>query len=182
MYDLKSKKFCLILYNPSDRDGAVEEADNLQSGLQAVGCQVFKTKWTTKPEIYSLIDDGARRAAEGSLLIVCIMSHGTAGTLRSEDGDGCVLINVLMVRLTRNVPEDLPMVREREKRHNYIPISKENDHCIEHFYQFKTKARRDQIGVVLGCWRAGRRLLMFLFFSCQDMHVLWWTFHDCSQR
>ena len=31
------KKFGFILYNPSDREGAVEEADNLQSGLQAVG-------------------------------------------------------------------------------------------------------------------------------------------------
>ena len=31
------KKFCIILYNLSDREGAVEEADNLQSGLQAVG-------------------------------------------------------------------------------------------------------------------------------------------------
>ena len=42
MYDVKSKKFGLILYNPSDRDGAVEEADNLQSGLQAVGCEVSR--------------------------------------------------------------------------------------------------------------------------------------------
>ena len=61
------------------------------------------------------------RSGEGSLLIVCIMSHGTAGTLRSEDGDGCVLINDLMVILTRNIREDLPMVREREKRLNFIP-------------------------------------------------------------
>ena len=170
MYDVKSKKFGLILYNPSDRDGAEEEANNLQSGLQAVGCQGFRAEWTTKSQIYSLIDDGARRAAEGLLLIVCIMSHGTAGTLRSEDGDKCVLINDLMVRLTRNVPEDLPMVREREKRHNYIPISKEDNHCIEHFYQFKTKASRDQIGVVLECGVAGRHSLMF-FLICQDIHV-----------
>ena len=110
MYDIESEKFGLILYNPSDREGAVKEADNLQSGLQAVGCEVIRRKWTTKPEIYRLIDDGARRAAEGSLLIVCIMSHGTAGTLRSEDGDKCVLINDLMVILTRSLPDNLPMV------------------------------------------------------------------------
>ena len=111
VYDISAGKYGLILYNPSDRDGAVEEADNLQSGLQAVGCQVIRAEWTTKPEIYRLIDDGARRAAEGSLLIVCIMSHGTAGTLRSEDGDKCVLINDLIVILTRNLPDNLPMVR-----------------------------------------------------------------------
>ena len=72
---------------------------------------MINRKWTTKPEIYSLIDDGARRAGEGSLLIVCIMSHGTAGTIRSEDGDKCVFINDLMVRLTRNLPDNFPMVR-----------------------------------------------------------------------
>ena len=108
---MSTGKYGLILYNPSDRDGAVEEADNLQSCLKAVGCQVIREEWKKKAEIYRLIDDGARRAAECSLLIVCVMSHGTAGTLRSEDGDGCVLINDLMVRLTRSIPDNLPMVR-----------------------------------------------------------------------
>ena len=72
---------------------------------------MIRAEWTTKPQIYRLIDDGAMSAAEGSLLIVCIMSHGSAGTLRSEDGDKSVLINDLIVRLTRNVQDNLPMVR-----------------------------------------------------------------------
>ena len=44
------KKFGFILYNPSDREGAVEEADNLQSGLQAVGSQVIREPCTPKAQ------------------------------------------------------------------------------------------------------------------------------------
>ena len=153
VYDISTGKYGLILYNPSDRDGAVKEADTVQSGLQSVGCQVIRAEWKKKAEIYSLIDDGARRAAKGSLLIVCIMSHGTAGTLRSEDGDGCVLINDLMVRLTRNVSEDLHMVREREKRLNFIPTwHRRQAHCIEHSCNLRPKLA----GITLAWyWNAG---------------------------
>ena len=74
MYDVKSEKFGLILYNPSDRDGAIEEADNLQSGLQAVRCQVIREELTTKAELSKQIRDGLQRITDCSLLIVCIMS------------------------------------------------------------------------------------------------------------
>ena len=113
LYQCGANRFGLILYNPTDREGASEEAVNLKEGLHSVECQVFKAEWTTKPEIYSLIDDGASRAANGNLLIVCVMSHGTAGTLRSEDGDRCVLINDLMVRITRIVSDSLTVVRTK---------------------------------------------------------------------
>ena len=83
IYQCLGYRFGLILYNPTDREGASEEAVNLKEGLHSVECQVFKAEWTTKPEIYSLIDDGASRAANGNLLIVCVMSQGTAGTVRS---------------------------------------------------------------------------------------------------
>ena len=112
IYQCVGNRFGLILYNPTDREGASEEAVNLKEGLYSVQCQVFKAEWTTKPEIYSLRDDGASRAANGNLLIVhvCVMSHGTAGTVRSEDGDRCVLFNDLMVRITRIVSDRLPVV------------------------------------------------------------------------
>ena len=62
----------MILYNPSDRDGAVEEADNLQSGLKAVGCQVFREEWTTKVQLNKCMADGLRAADGCSVLIVCV--------------------------------------------------------------------------------------------------------------
>ena len=98
----------MILYNPSDRDGAVEEADNLQSGLQAVGCQVFREEWTTKRELSTLIDKGVKKAAGCSLLVVCIMSHGTAGTLKFQDG--YIVFNDVLLEFTRKVAKDVPMV------------------------------------------------------------------------
>ena len=111
MYDVKSEKFGLILYNPSDREGAVEEADNLQSGLQAVGCQVFREEWTTKAELSKLIRDGLQRITDCTLLIVCIMSHGTAGALRCDDDSRSVAFNDVMFEFTRKLPPELPMVR-----------------------------------------------------------------------
>ena len=48
------------------------------------------------------------------------MSHGSAGTLRSEDGDGCVLINDLIARLTGRLPEDLPLVSPRLPTSNNV--------------------------------------------------------------
>ena len=110
-HDIKSEKFGLILYNPSDREGAVEEADNLQSGLQAVGCQVIRAEWTTKAELSQRIRDGLQRITDRTLLIVCIMSHGTAGTLRCEDDNRSVAFNDVMFEFTRRLPPDLPVVR-----------------------------------------------------------------------
>ena len=105
------KNFGLILYNPSDREGAVEEADNLQSGLQAVGCQVFREEWTTKRELSTLIDKGVRKAAGCSLLVVCIMSHGTAGTLRCEEGETRdIVINDVIQKLRGKQSELTPLV------------------------------------------------------------------------
>ena len=48
------------------------------------------------------------------------MSHGSAGTVRSEDGDGCVLINDLIARLTGRLPEDLPLVSPRLPTSNNV--------------------------------------------------------------
>ena len=114
--DCYGKKFGIILYNPSDRDGAVEEADNLQSGLQAVGCQVFREEWTTKRELSTLIDKGVKKAAGCSLLVVCIMSHGTAGTLKCQDDDGYIVFNDVLLEFTRKLATDVPMVSSSVKK------------------------------------------------------------------
>ena len=111
VYDMSTGKYGLILYNPSDRDGALEEADNLQSGLKAVGCQVFKAEWTTKAEISKQNKDGLQRITDCTLLIVCIMSHGTAGALRCDDDNRSVALNDVMFEFTRKLPPELPMVR-----------------------------------------------------------------------
>ena len=42
IYEISGGLFGLVLYKPKDRDGAVEEANNLESSLHAIGCQVMK--------------------------------------------------------------------------------------------------------------------------------------------
>jgi hypothetical protein len=100
----------LILYNPVSRDGALEEADNLKSGLEAVGCKVIREEWRTKVQLSKLIDEGVQSAVGCSLLIVCIMSHGRAGKLECEDGDGFIIINDILFQFSRKIPAYLPMV------------------------------------------------------------------------
>ena len=103
------------MYNPSSRDGAVEEADNLKSGLEAVGCQVIREQWRTKVQLSKLIDEGLRSAVGCSLLMVCIMSHGRAGNLKCEPhcegGDSFIVINDIIQKFKTKLPKDLPMVR-----------------------------------------------------------------------
>ena len=110
VYDIDGGKFGLILYNPKDRDGAVEEANNLESSLHAIGCQVMKEEWTTKVSLRAHIDHAMDQMAGNSLLVVCIMSHGNAGKLKCADGDKEMIINDILVLITRQIPDDLPMV------------------------------------------------------------------------
>ena len=86
VYEISSGLFGLVLYNPKDRDGAVEEANNLESSLHAIGCQVMKEEWTTKVTLRTHIDHAMDQMAGNSLLVVCIMSHGNAGKLKCDDG------------------------------------------------------------------------------------------------
>ena len=111
VYDNKGEVRGLILYNPDSRDGATKEAEDLHSGLQAVGCQVKEKMWTTKVELNNFIEEGLYSIDECSLLVVCIMSHGTAGYLRCSDGDGSVVINDVLIRFSRVLPEHIPLVR-----------------------------------------------------------------------
>ena len=69
---------------------------------------MFREEWTTKRELSTLIDKSVRTAAGCSLLVVCIMSHGTAGTLKCQDG--YIVFNDVLLEFTRKVVKDVPMV------------------------------------------------------------------------
>ena len=72
---------------------------------------MIREEWTTKAELSKLIRDGLQRITDCTLLIVCIMSHGTAGALRCDDDNRSVALNDVMFEFTRRLPPDLPMVR-----------------------------------------------------------------------
>ena len=72
---------------------------------------MIRAEWTTKPELSKLIRDGLQRITDCTLLIVCIMSHGTAGALRCEDDNRSVAFNDVMFEFTRKLSPELQMVR-----------------------------------------------------------------------
>ena len=115
-YDCDSKPLGLVFYNPHGRDRAKEEADDLHDGLNAAGCDVIKNEWSTKYELVNLMDNGLKCMAKAKhpFLIVCIMSHGSAGRLHTSDGDGSVIINDILYHITRKLKEqhldNIPLV------------------------------------------------------------------------
>ena len=113
-YDCSSSVCGLIFYNPTAREGAKEEADYLESGMEAAGCQlVIKKPWTTKQQLAELIR-GKLEVIKCKLLMVGIMSHGSAGVLRCEDDDHKVVFNDVLLEFTRRLPKEIPMVRSRK--------------------------------------------------------------------
>ena len=116
MCDCDSKPLGLVFYNPHGRDGAKEEADDLHDGLNAAGCDVKVNEWSTKLELVNLMDNGLKCMAEAKhpFLIVCIMSHGSAGRLHTGEGDSSVIINDILYHFTRKLKErhldNIPLV------------------------------------------------------------------------
>ena len=113
-YDCSGRVCGLIFYNPTSREGAEEEADYLELGMEAAGCQlVIKKPWTTKWQLAKHIR-GNMEVITCKLLMVGIMSHGTAGVLRCEDDNHKVVFNDVLQEFTRRLPEEIPMVRTKK--------------------------------------------------------------------
>ena len=108
----ESKRYGLILFSSEDRQGAFEEADGLEQALRATGCDVIKMEWFEAVELHNMIDSAMMRiAGDCSLLIVCLMSHGSRGVLSGSCG-GRVTVNDVLHQLTFCLPSDMciPMV------------------------------------------------------------------------
>ena len=110
VYDYGSKPFALILYNPTSRNGALEEALDLQSGLESLQCQVFSQTWDTKLELSTAIRQGIQSASGCSLFVVCLMSHGRAGVLMCSDDTNRIALNDVMFEFNRKLASNVPLV------------------------------------------------------------------------
>ena len=110
VYDCGSKPFALISYNPTSRNGALEEALDLQSGLESLQCQVFSQKWDTKLELSTAIRQGIQSASGCLLLVVCLMSHGRAGVLMCSDDNNRIALNDVMFEFNRKLESNVPLV------------------------------------------------------------------------
>ena len=76
------RRNAIILYSKEERPGAVEEAEDMQQSLEAVGFQVIVYEWSNTNEIiHQLHYIRCGIMANCSLLTVCTMSHGYRGVL-----------------------------------------------------------------------------------------------------
>ena len=98
-----SKGYALILFSSASRQGAVAEADDLEQALMTSGCDVIKMVWNRATELQCMI------AADCSLLIVCLMSHGCRGVLRASDGEE-IPVNNTLHQFSYTLPEYIPLV------------------------------------------------------------------------
>ena len=106
----KSKRYCMILYNTSNRPGAIEEADNLYRALAAAGTQTSKYEFSRSIELQNIIGDTLEViAGDCSFLVVCVMSHGGRGSV-SGDGGEEIPINTILQQLAHHLPKFIPLV------------------------------------------------------------------------
>ena len=107
------KRYGLVLYNPADREGAESEANAMNECLNKAGFHTRIKQWKHTYELNeeTCITRMQELAAEGlSLLVVCIMSHGTAGVLRDSGGAAMPITDILS-NMRIGLPECLPLVR-----------------------------------------------------------------------
>ena len=105
------KRYGLILYSTLCRPGAEEEAANLERALQTAGCEVTKLEWYNASELHNMIESLVNGLiADSSLLIVCLMAHGSRGAIKGGLGRE-IPVNDLLHQLNFALPKDLPLVR-----------------------------------------------------------------------
>ena len=106
----KSKRYGVILFRSEGRQGAVDEADDLEQALTATGCDVIKMEWSEATELHNMIESALSRVvANCSLLIVCFMSHGSRGALADSHGQR-VPVNDILHQSSFSLPQDIPLV------------------------------------------------------------------------
>lgn len=109
------KRFGLVLYNTKNRDGAEAEAEIMNDRLAEAGFATRMKEWTYSYQLFGEISETAIEeiVSNGlSLLVISIMSHGTAGMLRDSGGSAIAITEVLS-HLKSKLPEKLPLVRHK---------------------------------------------------------------------
>ena len=102
----------LVLYNTENREGAESEAKTMNGCLVTAGFHTKMKEWKYSYELFLEISETqmAELVTNGlSLLVVSIMSHGTAGMLRGSGGT-VVPISGILSSLKSRLPDKLPLV------------------------------------------------------------------------
>ena len=105
------KRYALILYNLTQRSGGEAEADYLEAALNTAGCDVIKLEWQDTSELHNLIDSSLILISKScSLLVVCLLSHGSRGSMIGSQGKEKPVDEILN-QLNHLLSEFIPLVR-----------------------------------------------------------------------
>ena len=112
-YKLAGRCCGIILYNPEDGQGAVEEAYGLQEGFLAAGFDVERHTWTSEASLSGSYKTAINKSIHCSALLVCIMAHGTANYLHTWDNNHIQIADVIGDIAKQILPEK-PLVRHSQ--------------------------------------------------------------------
>ena len=80
-------------------------------------------EWYEAGELQCMIDSAMERiVGDCSLLIVCLMSHGSRGVLKGQGGEE-IAVNDILHQFTYTLPESVPLVRELTRFGTFIHIN-----------------------------------------------------------
>ena len=120
------KRCGIVLYNTEDRQGAESEAKTMTDCLVKAGFHTKMKEWKDSKDLFTEINRAAieELVSNGlSLLVVSIMSHGTAGTLR-DSGGSVIAISSVLHELRVLLPENMPLVSRDFKCISCVMLSK----------------------------------------------------------
>ena len=106
----RSKRYGLIMLNSYKRPNAAKEASYFEQLLKIAEFNVFKIQWSHSKDLHEELEKALTHlTADCSLLLVCLMAHGSRGELAGSTGAPIPINNVLK-HLTKRLSMTLPVV------------------------------------------------------------------------
>ena len=99
-----------------ERPGVTEEAGDMKRALKEAGFEAATYMWKNKEELFSAINENLtqEKAENSSILICCIMAHGTRGAVLDSEGKP-LPVNAIIHNLSSKLPTNLPLVRNKRQ-------------------------------------------------------------------
>ena len=109
----KSGRYAIILYNEMDREGAYEEAENMNIACQTAGFTVLQVNWSKTSEMVEWINTLWVDIKEKcSLLSIFVMCHGHRGVLRGSENSMLSVNGLLLLTTDTQAPKRLTLSKK----------------------------------------------------------------------
>ena len=106
----KCRMYALILYTTVQRLGGQKEAKYLEDALKMAGFEVITLEWYSSDHLETLFEYKLRPIVDNcSLLMVCLMSNGSRGSVIGNDIKERP-VNDILHHLNKLLPKIIPLV------------------------------------------------------------------------